>query len=171
MPTCRVTNKNFTITDEDRAYYAKINVPEPTLCPTERLRRRMAHRNDMTLYRSKCSKTGEPIISQFAPDSGVTVYKRELWWSDDWDPMEFGRDYDFSKPFFEQFYELYKSAPHPNLITINAENSDYTNYNFANVNCYMCFTAILLCFFASGLSEAALPFFIILSSSRFCMAL
>lgn len=69
----------------------------------------------------------------------MTVFKSEIWWGDDWDPLDYGQDPDFSKPFFEQLANLIKKTPHPNLIAINAQNSAYTNYNLDNVNSYMSF--------------------------------
>ena len=75
----------------------------------------------------------------FAPDSVVTVYHKNEWWKDDWDALDYGRDYDFNRPFFEQFAELNKKVPHMHVLTLNDENSDYTNYNTDNKNCYLCF--------------------------------
>ena len=39
--------------------------------------------------------------------------------------MQFGRDYDFSRQFFEQFHELQKVAPRWNLIQIFSENCEW----------------------------------------------
>ena len=34
--------------------------------------------------------------------------------ADEWDPMEYGMDVDFTRPFFEQFRELMLKVPFPN---------------------------------------------------------
>ena len=65
--TCTVSGQEFTITDKDQEFYEKMDVPLPTLCPDERRRRRLAIRNDLSLYNRKCDKTGKSIISVFAP--------------------------------------------------------------------------------------------------------
>jgi hypothetical protein len=44
-----------------------------------------------------------------------------------------------ARPFFEQFDELNKKVPTPNIAVTQNENSDYSNYNLANKNCYLCF--------------------------------
>ena len=65
---CSVSGKQFTITDEDLAFYEKVSptfggqkylISPPTLSPEERMRRRLAHRNERKFYRSKCAVTGE----------------------------------------------------------------------------------------------------------------
>ena len=55
---CAVSGAEFEVTDGDREYYAKVGVPEPTLCPEERARRRMAFANQRNLFGRKCDATG-----------------------------------------------------------------------------------------------------------------
>jgi hypothetical protein len=92
------------------------------------MQRRFAWRNERTLFRNKCAATGKAVISCFAPDSGITVYDRDYWWSDAWDPLAFGADYDFSRPFFGQFAELLKKVPMPAVFNARTVNSSYVNY-------------------------------------------
>ena len=64
----------------------------------------------------------------FADDTPYKVYESSIWWSDSWSEMDYGRNFDFNRPFFEQFDALMKDVPHCNLfITGNNENSDYVN--------------------------------------------
>jgi hypothetical protein len=53
--------------------------------------------------------------------------------------MEYGRDFDFSRPFFEQFKELQLDVPRLALLNVKGENSDYCNMTFWNRNCYLVF--------------------------------
>ena len=101
---CQNCKKNFTIESDDFGFYEKIKVPPPTFCPECRMQRRFTWRNERSLYHNKCIATGKNVVSGFSSDSGMIVYERYFWWSDKWDPMSFGVDYDFSKPFFLQFY-------------------------------------------------------------------
>lgn len=140
--TCAISGKSFTITDEDRAFYKKMGVPEPTLCPEERMRRRLAHRNERFLYHRKCDLTGKQIISSASPDKVYPIYDIEAWWSDDWDPLSYGKDFDFSRPFFEQFKELTDSVPRMALTQqYPMENSEYCNCANRDKNCYLIFSA------------------------------
>lgn len=141
MHTCRISNQSFPITDKDEVFYQKMGVPPPTLCPEERRRRRLAIRNEMSLYNRTCDKTGKSIISQYAPDSPYVVWETEEWWKDDWDPLEHGQEFDFERPFFEQFAELQAKVPRMALNNIAAENSRYASYALRNKDCYLVYTA------------------------------
>lgn len=125
---CQNCKQNFTVEAEDFNFYEKIKVPPPTLCFECRLKRRMAWRNERTWHRRICDATGVPILSIFHPDSPYKVYEQGYFRSDAWDPLTYGRDYDFSRGFFEQFDEMLKTVPHQNLVTRNIVNSDYANY-------------------------------------------
>ena len=133
---CQNCKKDFTIEQEDFSFYEKIKVPPPTWCPECRMKRRMLHRNESVWYKRKCDATGEEMISMFAPEKPFTVYSQEYWKSDKWDPLSYGREYDFSRTFFEQFAELMKEVPFPNLIQKNVVNSKYTNYTLNQKNTY-----------------------------------
>jgi hypothetical protein len=77
----------------------------------------------------------------YSPDKSYKVYEQSYWWSDKWDAMDYGRDFDFSKSFFEQFEELYKNVPRVCLTNTHKtnENSDYVNYIINAKNSYLCF--------------------------------
>lgn len=136
---CKITGKPFEITEWEIEHLKKFDAPLPELCPEERHRRRLTHRNERRIYKRNCSLTGEAIISVFSPEKPLTVYSQDAWNSDKWDGRDYGRDYDFSRPFFEQFYELQEAVPHMALINVNGENSEYCNITMGNKNCYLVF--------------------------------
>jgi len=55
------------------------------------------------LYHRDCDATGKKIISNFSPDKDYIIYEQPYWWSDKWDFRDYGKDFDFNKPFFEQW--------------------------------------------------------------------
>jgi len=146
---CPDCGQEFAITDKDIEFYNKISplfegtkyqIPTPTLCPECRQQRRLARRNERKLYKRKCDLTGKTIISIYSPDSPYKIYAQNERWSDNWDPMTYGRDFDFSKTFSEQFDELMKVVPKIALNSWNNnENSDYNNYIWNSKNCYLNF--------------------------------
>lgn len=138
---CVSCQRPFAIEDEDVKFYEKLQVPSPTNCWNCRQARRLAVRNDISLYQRKCDATGKDIISMYAPDSKYTVYDQAYWWSDAWDALEYARDYDPNRKFFDQFDELKKAVPRNALISIASENSYFANYAFRNKNCYLIHTA------------------------------
>jgi len=139
MKFCKQCTKEFETTETQREFYTKIHVPEPTLCPACRQQRRLAWRNERSLYPRKCALTGKDILSIYAPERPWPVYSSESWYGDEWDQLATGRDFDFSRPFFEQYKELQTAAPHLGAITVNNENSPYVNQAWHNKNCHMCF--------------------------------
>ncbi len=72
--------------------------------------------------------SGKQIISNFAPNVPFPVYGHDEWWSDRWDARSYGKDVDFSRPFFEQIAELERAVPQLALSVWNSQNSDYCNY-------------------------------------------
>ncbi len=146
---CRLSGQKFFITDKDLEFYDKISpvfggkkysIPSPTLCPDERQKRRLSFRNERKLYKRKCDKTGTEIISIYSPEKPCVVYEQKAWWNDNWSPMDYGRNFDFGKGFFEQFKELQIVTPKMNLhLGVNLENSSYMNHGWNNKNCYLCF--------------------------------
>lgn len=79
----------------------------------------------------------------YPPEAPYRTYCSRCWWSDGWDPLQWGRDYDFSRPFFEQLNELWHEVPLLELsIDLNAAvNSPYNNHCGNLKNCYMLFHA------------------------------
>ena len=77
----------------------------------------------------------------FAPDNPYKTCSQEEWFSDTWDPMAYGKDFDSSHPFFDQLHALNLAVPHPGLNNTNVENSEYTNYALNQKNCYLVFGA------------------------------
>ncbi len=138
MPNCKQCSTGFEITDDDRKFYEKIKIPEPTHCPDCRMQRRMSFRNERKLYQRKCDVTGKEIISVFAPDSWVKVCDKDHWFSDKFEPMNYGRDYDFNRPFFDQFKDFMKEVPFPSLRVETSENCDFNTDMSDCSDCYLC---------------------------------
>lgn len=101
--TCQITGQKFEISEKEQQFCRKMGLPLPEICPEERLRQLMATRNEWKLYRRKCDFSGEMILSAYDVAATFPIYKNEIWWSDKWNALDFGRDFDFSRGFFEQF--------------------------------------------------------------------
>jgi hypothetical protein len=136
---CQNCKQSFTIEPDDFEFYEKMKVPAPTWCPECRLQRKLAFRNERALYKHKCEKCGKDIISMYCEDGPMTVYCRDCWYSDSWDPMSYGQEVGFSENFFVQFKKLFYSVPVVNLWQPQSVDSDYTNFASKNKNCYLAF--------------------------------
>ena len=143
---CTTCGQSFIVSDWDLALIKKASpviagkvyeFDSPDQCPTCREQYRMAHRNEWNMYHRKCDLTGKQIISMYHPDAPFKVYDQDVWWSDQYDPLAYGRDIDFNRPFFEQMAELQLDVPKASIINAKSENCEFTNYSGENRNCYM----------------------------------
>ena len=140
----------------------KYLIPSPTLCPDERMRRRLVEKRTKTLSRKMC-QDGNQIISTIHMTKTIRSTIQKVWNSDDWNPFEFCSDFDFSRPFFPQFDALIKRTPKPALangfsekmqtIVINAiiskivisvsvqiiqKTANISTVSFVSKNCFDC---------------------------------
>lgn len=144
--SCQQCGSEFKIPDADQRFFKRaaprfgskiVDMPLPTFCPDCRNQRRSMFRNDRSFYKRKCDLTGKQFISLYPQDSPYTVYHHDEWYSDKWNPMDYGRDFDFSRSFFEQFKELMLEVPRLGIDIVNCENSSYCNYCGDDKNCYL----------------------------------
>ena len=135
---CQNCKSAFTIDASDFTFYEKIKVPPPTWCPECRYQRRLTNRNEWNFYRRPCGLCKKEIISIHNPNYSGTVYCQPCFWSDKWNPLGYGMEYDFSRPFFDQFKELRLKTPRIAMANTKSVNSEYTNQSEENKNCYLC---------------------------------
>ncbi len=136
---CQNCKKDFTIEAEDFSFYEKMQVPPPTFCPECRFQRRLLFRNNRVFYKRECTLCKKSLIATYHKDKPFIIYCRDCWLSDKWDPVTYGRDYDFSVSFFTQFQTLQKNVPRANLYQTNFVSSDYCNYGLDFKECYLMF--------------------------------
>ncbi len=147
---CPDCSAEFTIEATELEFIEKISpvfsatkssLPLPELCPDCRLQRRVIHRNEQFFYHNKSALDGKKLISIYSPDASFSkdhkIYSHEQWWSDSWDALDFGKAYDFKKPFFTQFQELFLTVPQINLMQMNNENCPYTTGTACSKNCHL----------------------------------
>jgi len=127
---CKNCEQNFQIEPDDFSFYEKIRVPSPTFCPDCRLQRRLLFRNERNFYRRTCDLCKRNIIAVYPADAPFPVYCQKCWWGDGWDPKSYGRDFDFSKTFAEQFSDLSRTVP-----ALSIMNDD----GVGSVNCEWCY--------------------------------
>lgn len=147
---CLACHSPLTFTKDDELFLKRVSpefngkkylIPRPTLCPDCRQQRRLAWRNERNLYERICDLCGAKSLSVYRKDRPFPVYCIDCWWSDRWDATTYGRNFDFSRPFFEQLKALQDAVPRMMVQQSHNENSEYT----ANVshlkNCYLLFSS------------------------------
>jgi hypothetical protein len=139
---CKKCEQNFQVDPDDHIFYDRIDVPVPEYCPNCRQQWRTLFRNFKTLYRRPSSKSGKMIISMYNPDVSFPVWDSSEWWADDWDAIDYGLDYDSSKPFVAQIKNLFGKVPHFSLMNIKSDNCDYSNMTLESKNCFYVFGCV-----------------------------
>lgn len=165
--TCRNTwcKQPFAVNDDELSFLEKVSpifrrkkflIPSSAYCPECRQQRRLQFRNERTLYKRTCDKTGKQILSVYSEENPCTVYDQDAWWSDTWDALEYGVEADNSSAVFPQIQSLMRNVPRRNLAYVQNENSDFTNVCSNNKNCYMLFSSDFCedCYFVSGLQKS-----------------
>ncbi|MBI4835630.1 MAG: hypothetical protein HY817_00045 [Candidatus Abawacabacteria bacterium] len=142
---CTSTGQIFSISETEQKYCHEHGIPLPQTEPYTLLRWLQSFRNRVHLYNAICAHSGKSILSCFPPEGKHTVYDADIWNGEQWNALDYGREYDFSRPFFDQFNELLHQVPLPNLL-INFNSSD-NNSRYVNgardlLNCYLCFTTL-----------------------------
>ncbi|MDD3302348.1 MAG: hypothetical protein PHN31_02250 [Candidatus Gracilibacteria bacterium] len=146
--TCSMCQEEFSIYEKDLEMLEKMS-PEingkkhsfslPNKCPECRRKIRYTWRNTNKLFRRKCDATNKDILAFYGSKVKHPVYDIDYRNTDRWNPLDYGKDFDFSRPFFEQFSELKDKVPHYSRSILRFENSDYSNNASDLKNCYLCF--------------------------------
>ncbi|MCX6790675.1 MAG: hypothetical protein NTV62_00575 [Candidatus Gribaldobacteria bacterium] len=97
----------------------------------------MHFRNERALYKGICKLCGKDTLSIYSQDKPFLVYCHDCWWSDKWNVMDYGVEYNFTKPFFNQWRELLEKVPRIALSVKDMTNSDYCNVSEREKACYL----------------------------------
>ncbi|HLP86941.1 MAG TPA: hypothetical protein VK153_03665 [Candidatus Paceibacterota bacterium] len=138
---CKTCNNEFIIRDEDLVFYEQMKTASPLYCPECRMARRLMFRNERILYKRPCDLCKKDMVTLYSPESPFTVYCSKCWWSDNWNPKDYGADYDPNKKFFDQYKELQMKVPRLGIIEVQNVRSEYTNGSAENKDCYLIFAS------------------------------
>ncbi|MFA6273712.1 MAG: hypothetical protein WC662_00950 [Candidatus Paceibacterota bacterium] len=136
---CQNCKNDFVIEFEDFNFYEKMKVPAPTFCPECRLTRKMATFNVRNLYNRNCDNCSQKMVSIFNKNSSYKVWCFDCYFSEKFDPIDYGVDYDFSIDFFTQYENFRRNVP---LLCMeqsgnNSEGCEYANYTYGSKNIYL----------------------------------
>ena len=92
----------------------------------------------MMFYRRPSSLSGTPMLTLYSPGKPFPVYTIEEWWSDSWSDLSYGRPFDFTRSFFDQFNELHNVVPKMSTFNVVCENCNFCASAGHAKNCYYC---------------------------------
>lgn len=78
--TCSTCQKDFLVLDQEQEFLRKKEIPLPVDCPKCRQDKRLAMRNERNLYKRKCDKCGNAMISTYSEESPYVVYCQKCYW-------------------------------------------------------------------------------------------
>lgn len=149
---CRQCGQTFEINTAELDFLERVSpvvrgvtllIPPSGYCPDCRMQRRFSYRNERFLHKRTCDLTGKSMISFYRSDASYKVFDKDAWWSDKWDPMQFGRPVDFSRSFFDQIAGLRIAVPRLGMVVTQEEGSAYSPYCVSTKNCYMCSSCVV----------------------------
>jgi hypothetical protein len=134
---CKISGKEFSVSVHEQELRGKFGFADtpPDVLPKHRFQYLGAFWPHWNLYKRKCDKTGKNIVSIFRPDCAYPVWQRDEWIANANPPS---KDFDFSRSFFEQAFELFPKCPIPHIFQSHNENCEYTDDWYYSKNCYLC---------------------------------
>lgn len=133
--TCSVSGEKFQISDLEIELRQKAGFDTlPTTAPWVRMRHRGAFWPHWHLYRRKCDRTGQFIISVFSPDCPYPVWYRKEW-LEHADPPS--AEFDPDQAVFPQMWEFFQRSPLPHKNGTGNQNCEYSDDCWYSKNCYL----------------------------------
>ncbi len=133
---CKISGRSFTVSPFEKELRSRFGFEDlPTLSVPFRFRELGAFWPQWNLHPRKCDKTGRNLISIFRPDCEYPVWEREEWIREG-DPPH--AEFDFTRSFFDQAWELFRQCPLPHTFQSHNENCEYTDDFYYSKNCYLC---------------------------------
>lgn len=134
---CTSCNENFEITDKELLMYEKVNLVVPSICVQCRWKHHMAFWPFGKFRTGKSDLSGERLITILPENARYPIYTSKEWWSDAWDPMDYGQDYEAARSFFDQLKELQEKVPRPHQQGAQNVDCDWCDDAWESKNCYL----------------------------------
>ena len=138
---CKQCGEVFIPSEKEVEALKKFDAAPYEECADCRNRRRLIFRNERKIFRKVSDKSGKRVVSTYPEGSPFKILDQDEWWSDEFDATVYGQDFDFGRPFLEQFRELQLKVPRWARMFVNCENSDYTNNSVGLKNSYLTFSS------------------------------
>lgn len=137
--TCTISGHPFEVSDFELALRTKLNAPLPKNLPQYTFRHLTTFWPHFSLHSRKSDFSGKEIVSVYDTDCPYPVWHSEEWAKSANPPAA---EVDFSKPFFNQLWELFQKCPIPHNIGLGNENCEYTDDWWYSKNGYLCHSGL-----------------------------
>lgn len=123
--TCEHCNNQFTITDGEISMYQKVGIELPRECFLCRTKHLLSFWNFGKFRKGISDLSGESLITVLPEKSRYPIYTLHEWYSDKWDAINYGQNYNPSQSFFNQLKELQEKVPRPHQNGSKSTNCDW----------------------------------------------
>ncbi|MES3031638.1 MAG: hypothetical protein V4699_00135 [Patescibacteria group bacterium] len=134
---CEHCQQNFSISEGELNLYKKVGIELPILCFFCRVKLHLSFWVFGKFRKGVSALSGESLITVLPENSRYPIFTLSEWYSDKWDPLDYGVDYDEKRPFFEQFQELQEKVPHPHQDGTKNTKCDWCDDVWNSKNCYL----------------------------------
>ncbi len=134
---CEHCKKEFSITNEELGMYEKLGLELPRICFFCRVSLHFSVWPFGKFRKTKSDLSGESMITVLSAQKRYPIYTLHEWHSDAWDGIDYGKEYDPSRPFFDQMKELQEKVPRPHQGAGNSTNCDWCDDVWNSKNCYL----------------------------------
>lgn len=135
--TCTDCNQEFIINEGELGMYKKVGIELPTLCFFCRVKLHFSFWVFGKFRKGKSDLSGENLITVLPENSRYPIYSLKEWYSDKWDALNYGVNYDSEKSFFAQFKELQEKVPKPHQNGVKNTNCEWCDDVWNSRNCYL----------------------------------
>ena len=134
---CEHCNQNFTINEEELVLYKKVGIELPVLCFFCRIKLHQSFWMFGKFRKGISDLSGESLITVLPEKNRYPIYTSLEWYSDKWDGVDYGMDYDETKPFLKQMQELQEKVPHPHQNGTKNTKCEWCDDVWNSKNCYL----------------------------------
>jgi len=134
---CEHCQQNFSISEEELNLYKKVEIELPTICNFCRIKLHLSFWMFGKFRKGKSDLSGESLITVLPEKNRYPIYTQTEWYSDKWDAMDYGTDYDSNLPFFQQLQVLQEKVPHPHQNGTKNTECDWCDDVWNSKNCYL----------------------------------
>src|SRR3990167_8753540 len=128
---------DFTINEDELALYKKVDIELPTLCFSCRVKLHLSFWMFGKFRKGVSDLSGENLITVLSENSRYPIYTSLEWYSDKWDALNYGMDYDSKLPFLKQLQNLQEKVPRPHQTGTKNTKCDYCDDVWNSKNCYL----------------------------------
>ena len=134
---CEHCKQEFSISEIEISLSEKIGLELSTICSDCLLRQHLSFWQFGKFKKSKSDFSGESLITVLPETSRYPIYTSKEWYSDVWEGLDYGIDYDPNESFFKQLQNLQEKVPHPHQNGSNNTNCEYCDDVWNSKNCYL----------------------------------